>query len=243
VRKPGDLGNSLTVSKDKLTREQQDALRDFGFYPNPAADGTLDIYGTNGEVQVETKDGVQYVLRFGDIAPEITGATSSEGDKAKTEEDQVKVNRYLFVMTQLAPSILTPPMLEPVPAGPEDAKPGEPEKKADDPAKKDEKAGEEKKDEAKPVDPAQAERERIKKENDRKMNEYNDKKKKAENRVKELNGRFANWYYVVSEDVYKKIRLVRSDIVKETATAKDEGFGVDAFRKLEEEGIGAKKTP
>jgi hypothetical protein len=241
VRKPGDLGNSLQVSKDKLTREQQEALRDVGFFPNPAADGTMDIYGTNGEVQVDTKDGVQYVLRFGDIAPaaEISSTTSTpEAGKAKSDQEQVKVNRYLFVMTQLAPSILTPPMLEPVPAGPADeAKPAEP-------AKTDDKAGEEKKGEdPKPVDPQQAERERIKKENDRKMNEYNDKKKKAETRVKELNARFADWYYVVSEDVYKKIRLVRSDIVKEAATAKDEGFGVDAFRKLEEEGPGKKAAP
>jgi hypothetical protein len=69
------------------------------------------------------------------------------------------------------------------------------------------------------------------------MNAYRDQKTKAENRVKELNGRFADWYYVVAEDVYKKIHLVRSDIVKEKSTAKDEGFNVDAFRKLEEEGL------
>ena len=71
------------------------------------------------------------------------------------------------------------------------------------------------------VDPQQAERERIKKENERKMNAYRDQKKKAEDRVAELNARFANWYYVVSEDVYKKLRLVRSDIVKEA----DDGQG------------------
>ena len=82
-------------------------------------------------------------------------------------------------------------------------------------------------------------------ENERKLNDYNDKKKKAEVRVKELNARFADWYYVVSEDVYKKIRLVRSDIVKESAAAKEEGFGVDAFRKLEEGGVkgASKPTP
>lgn len=241
VRKPGELGSSLQVSKDKLTREQQDALRDFGFFPNPTQDGTLDIYGANGEVQIDTKDGVQYVLRFGDIAPqaEIASTTTKSDEKGKTKaEDEVKVNRYLFVMTQLAPNVLTPPALEPEPAGPPaEAKPAEGDKKEGD-AKK----GEEKKDEPKPVDPAEAERERIKKENARKMNEYNDKKKKAETRVRELNARFGDWYYVVSEDVYKKIRLVRSDIVKEAATAKDEGFGVDAFRKLEEEGPGVKKA-
>ena len=36
--------------------------------------------------------------------------------------------------------------------------------------------------------------------------------------------------------MYKKISLGSSDFVKEAATAKDEGFGIDAFRKLEEEG-------
>jgi hypothetical protein len=69
------------------------------------------------------------------------------------------------------------------------------------------------------------------------MNAYRDQKKKADLRVAELNARFADWYYVVSEDVYKKIRLGRSDIVQEKASAKEEGFGIDAFRKLESEGI------
>ena len=76
------------------------------------------------------------------------------------------------------------------------------------------------------------------------MNAYRDQRKKAETRVADLNARFADWYYVISEDVYKKIRLTRSDIVKEAAAAKDEGFGIDAFRKLEEEGAkGAAAKP
>ena len=81
-------------------------------------------------------------------------------------------------------------------------------------------------------------------ENDRKLTEFREKKSKAENRVKELNSRFADWYYVVSEDVYKKLRLSRTDFVKEAATASEEGFGVDAFRNLETGGIkGAPKAP
>jgi hypothetical protein len=55
--------------------------------------------------------------------------------------------------------------------------------------------------------------------------------------VAELNARFADWYYVISEDVYKKIHLGRNDIVKEASTASQEGFGVDAFRKLESDGL------
>src|SRR5439155_13153251 len=68
-RKPEGLGNSLRISSDKLSDQQIMQLRDYGFYASPAPDGTLDIYGANGEVIVDTKDGVQYVLRFCEIAP------------------------------------------------------------------------------------------------------------------------------------------------------------------------------
>ena len=238
-RKPEGLGKSLQVSADQLPRDQQQALAEMGFFPSPTSEGKLEIYGANGELVVDTKDGVQYVLRFGDIAPEISTTKKTDKDKEKSGDEDIKVHRYLFVTTQLAPSVLTPPELEPEPAGPE---PAEAEKKADDAAKAEGKQDEQKKDgQAATVDPQQAERERIKKENERKLNAYRDQKKKAETRVAELNGRFADWYYVVSEDVYKKIHLVRSDVVKEKSTAKEEGFDVDAFRKLEEEGL--KTTP
>jgi len=241
ARKPAGLGNSLAVSADKLPQDQAMELADYGFYPNPRSDGTLDIYGANGELMVDTKDGVEYVLRFGNIKTQVSSpSTTKKDDKGKKDksaaDDEVKVQRYLFVVTQLAPSVLTPPQLEPEPAGPEPAK----DEKKDGEKKDEAKIGGDKKDDAPIVDPQQAERERIKKENERKMNAYRDQKKKAEDRVKELNGRFANWYYVVSEDVYKKLRLTRSDIVKEAEKAKDEGFGIDAFRKLEDEGLKAK---
>jgi hypothetical protein len=86
-------------------------------------------------------------------------------------------------------------------------------------------------------DDVQSERERITKENQRKIDERNDKIKKAEEKVQELNYRFADWYYVISEDVYKKIHLSRSDIIKETDEAKEKGSGIDAFRNIEEQGL------
>ncbi len=235
TRKPAGLGNSLKIAPDKLPSEDAVQLQQYGFFPNQRSDGALDIYGANGELVVDTKDGVEYVLRFGNIKSQVSSpATTKKTDNDKkgksSTDDEVKVNRYLFVVAQLAPSILTPPVPEPEPAGPEQPK----EEKKD----ADAKAGEQKADDkAATIDPQQAERERIRKENERKRNEYNDRRKKAETRVKELNDRFADWYYVVSEDVYKKLRLTRSDIAKESATAKDEGFGIDAFRKLEEEGL------
>jgi hypothetical protein len=254
-KKPEGLGNSLRVSADKLPVDQQRDLQDLGFYPYSAAEGKqLDIFGANGEVIVDTKDGIEYVLRFGEIKPQTAVANTSKkatqpnSDKSKSAaDDEVKVQRYLFVTTQLAPSVLTPPELEPEPAGPApatDPAAADASKKNDAAKAADSKAGEQKADEVKSneekaavVDPQQAERERIKKDNERKLNAYRDQKKKAELRVGELNARFADWYYVVAEDVYKKIRLTRSDIVKEKAAAKDEGFGIDAFRKLETDGV------
>lgn len=58
---------------------------------------------------------------------------------------------------------------------------------------------------------------KIKKENERKQKEYDDKVKKAQDRVDELNKRFGDWYYIVSDEVYKKIHLGRADVVKPKA--------------------------
>jgi parvulin-like peptidyl-prolyl isomerase len=62
---------------------------------------------------------------------------------------------------------------------------------------------------------------RVKAENARKQKEYTDKVTKARARVKELNEKLAGWYYVISNDVYEKIRLERTDFVK--AKKKEEG--------------------
>jgi hypothetical protein len=262
VRKPEGLGSSLKAGAELL--QNQDDLKTlvaFGFLPVPADDNKVDIYASNGEVAVDMKDGVQYVLRFGNVEGAEKGTTS----KKPGDTDEVKLNRYLFVTAQLSPT-LQPPMLEPEPAGPESTpagdKPAEESKSGGgggaDPAdeanaKQDEtppaaqatdkpatdKPATDKPTETPPPkkDPEAEERERIRLENQRKMNDYSDKKKKAQARVAELNARFADWYYVIAEDVYKKIHLSRTDIVQEGATAKDQGFNIDAFRKLETEGL------
>src|SRR5262245_16598298 len=120
-KKPEGLGNSLRVSADKLPVDQQRDLQDLGFYPySGSSSGQLEIFGANGEVVVDTKDGVQYVLRFGEIKPQTATPTTSAKSSGKSgTDDEVKVHRYLFVTTQLAPSVLKAPDLEPEPAGPE----------------------------------------------------------------------------------------------------------------------------
>jgi hypothetical protein len=59
-----------------------------------------------------------------------------------------------------------------------------------------------------------ADRKRIEQENQRKLDEYQETLKKGRENVKDLNLRFGDWYFVVSDEVFKKIRLGRNDIVK-----------------------------
>jgi hypothetical protein len=69
-------------------------------------------------------------------------------------------------------------------------------------------------------DVKEAERERIEKQNRVKQDEYNDKVKAGQDRVKELNARFADWYYVVSDETYHKIHLGEDQIIKKKAPEK-----------------------
>ncbi len=208
--------------------EAQLALKEKGFYPIPNDKGELEIYGTDGEMRVFCKDGVIYDLRFGDV---------DQGEQGKATNE---VNRYMLVSVKLNHDAIPPPVLEVEPAGPETPKEGEKKEEA---KKEGEKKEDDKKaDQQKPDDVAAEaklaqDRERIKKENERKTSEYNIKLNKAKNRVKELNYRFADWYYLVSDETFKKLSLTRSDLVKETEGAVKEGYGIDAFRALQHEGI------
>ncbi|MEX0711454.1 MAG: DUF4340 domain-containing protein [Pirellulales bacterium] len=75
-----------------------------------------------------------------------------------------------------------------------------------------------------PAKPAtKAQRERIEKESKRKQDDYNDQVKKGQERVKELNERFADWYYIISNDTYVKIHLSREDIVRKKPSTKEAG--------------------
>lgn len=86
----------------------------------------------------------------------------------------------------------------------------------------------------KPADPAatdnanelekiMAERKRIEQENQRKMDDYQALLKKGEEKVKELNLRFGDWYFVVDDEVFQKVRLSREDVIKKKAPPEAEG--------------------
>ncbi len=57
------------------------------------------------------------------------------------------------------------------------------------------------------------ERKRIIEANTTKQKEYDEKLKSGEQLAKQLNNRFSEWYYVIPDDVYKKIHLGKADVI------------------------------
>ena len=60
-------------------------------------------------------------------------------------------------------------------------------------------------------------RRQVERENRRKQESYDEKVVDGKKRVEELNGRFADWYYIVSDEEFKKIHLDREAVIKAKA--------------------------
>ena len=68
-------------------------------------------------------------------------------------------------------------------------------------------------------------------EEERQRDEQEEKRKTAEEKIRDLNDHFAEWYYIISEDVFKKIHLGRADVIKKNKESK-EGFDLETFQEL-----------
>ena len=226
-------------------------------YPNGKP--KLKVVSQKGEVLVGMKDGVEYVLRFGETYRGPEDDENSTGD-----------SRYIYAFARVNENLLEQPVLEAVPAPltqpnadsnslvpaptttdangskgdtgdqgkegepsvPSITPPGPPpnftppspppsltpppppstETLAD--SNSSQSSGSPVDSFAKEKADRDAEIARIKASNAQKQKEYQDKLSKAQTRVRELNENLAGWYYVISNDVYEKIRLDRSDFVK-----------------------------
>lgn len=113
-RKPEGMSANLKASKDMLS--DQTALSSLvarGFIPaGRAGSDETEILAANGEIAVRMKDGVRYILRFGNVA----GLSEQEQEAAESEEiGMVGSNRYMLVTTEVDESIIPMPQLQPVP--------------------------------------------------------------------------------------------------------------------------------
>ena len=217
------------------------SLQQKGFYTIAAKDASGQtvpkVVSNKGEVLVGMESGVEYVLRFGEIyrgpeedenasgdsryiyafarvnesllsppelepLPSAGGAKGSEGEKGPVAKPGTPPN---FTPPTAPPSI-TPP---PPPAG-ATAKTSQKSPEVTENNSSSTKDAQQAKKKAE----QDAEVARIKASNARKQGEYDAKVAKARQKVSELNQNLAGWYYVISNDVYEKIRLDRPSFVK-----------------------------
>ena len=202
VRKPAGLSAELRAD-EKFTADEEAvrSMQQRGFLPLKSGD----ILSTDGETIVGMKDGVEYVLRFG------AGTSVANGsDEEAAAEDST--GRYLLVMARFNEALLEKPVLEEVPGDtPESATAEGGEKGAADQLKDADEA------EAKAQAALEAKR-AVERENRRRQDDYDAKVKAAQRRVRDLNARFADWYYIVPTKEYAKIHLNRAAVVQPKGT-------------------------
>jgi hypothetical protein len=249
--------------KDNKNQAVVQSLQQKGFYTvavqNPQGQQVPKVVSNKGEILVGMKDGVEYVLRFGDIYRGPEEDENASGD-----------SRYIYAFARVNSDLLDPIALEAVPAPLVNAPPPTPvqpdQNASDDQGAKGDtgEKGEESEipnisppgpppnfiptsnpPNAPPPPPPAAvadkpvlqvktdsnqsnpdsefskekakrdsEIARINASNANKQREHNDKVAEAQKRVNELNEDLAGWYYVISNDVFEKIRLERTDFVK-----------------------------
>lgn len=200
-RKPAGLSSQLQDNANiQLDSAAVSSLMSRGYYI--VQNG---LKSNQGETIVRTSEGVEYTLRFGEVvtvegSPDLNDPSSDSAGATQT-------GRYVFVTAHFNPSLIPAPALEPVPDPPAPAT-----------APATQPAGAEVAPPAstQPEDPARA---AIIQANAKKTEDHNKKIADGQEKVKDLNRRFADWYYVVSDAVYQKIRLCRADVVAKPGEA------------------------
>ncbi|WP_437204549.1 DUF4340 domain-containing protein [Planctomicrobium sp. SH664] len=186
-----------------------------------------------------------------------TKSTDSPKDADKPEEENAdkKTNsRYLMVTVHFEQELLGPTPVAPTkPEPPAATEAPKTEPVSDDNAKTEQKADGETQpadsSESKETKPAEAAKPDPKAEYEAalknyqeeqevyelKKKDYDEKVKAGQERVAELNRRFADWYYVISEDAFDRLKLKRSELIEKAAPAKTidpNAAGGDPFQGL-----------
>ncbi len=195
-KKPAELATALREGKgfqELMTNgAAPESLGKCGFFLVPLADPRGIVKGemvrllsNQGDVQLRMKDGIRYNLRFGDL----TGTESElEQSESATETPAMGANRYLFVTAEFDPAMVREPEIQPLPE--ETAAGKEPSALTE-------------------------EKGQIEKSNQREKDRYEREIAEGKKRAETLNARFADWYYIISEDVYKKIHLTGATVIRD----------------------------
>ncbi len=180
--KPEGLSASLKKGASEQTISQSDvrSLQAKGFYFT--RDGQL--LSNEGELQVHTKEGVNYTLRFGEVVYGSGLAVSAGTDKDSVGmKSSAAQNRYLFITTDFDKS-----------AFPEPKRPANT-------------------DFLKKHDSLWTNRDRENKSLQGVHDKWQRDVENGRRISDELNARFADWYYVISAGSFEKLHLKRKDLV------------------------------
>jgi hypothetical protein len=188
-QKPAGLSQSLKKMTGNLTISQADALslQSKGYYFG--SNGQL--LSNEGELNCETRDGVKYILRFGEVVSDSRVDVGESGSGAE-EDGPVGENRYLFITIEFNTKLF-----------PEPDKPS-------DLAFQDKEEGD--------WTEADLENKRLHDAHAAWQKQV-DKSRKISN---DLNGRFADWYYVISATSFDKLNLTRADLVTKKETQEEQ---------------------
>lgn len=239
-KKPAKMAQGLRAGKSldqTLDMELAVDLTTRGFHlGRTRKGGPVQMVPKDGKVVALTDQGVSYDLKFGEIfsgseeeaevgfgskedgkegekKEESKDGDKKDGEDEKKEESKSKLkSRYLYVSVSFNSKGLGPAPQEPVkpkepsetPEAASDDAPADavaPTNTAEDPQKAYEAAV------------AKYEQDKTKYESDQKA--YDEKVKAGQKLVKELNDRFADWYYVVSGNSFENLRQGRKTLVKE----------------------------
>ncbi len=182
-RKPEGLSASLrqATAGSPITQADMLSLQSKGFYLS--RDGQL--LSNEGELQVQSRDGITYVLRFGEIL-RGTGMliTAGEGEE-ESAASGAAASRYLFLTCDFDPKFF-----------PEPKKPTNTsfQGKADS-----------------LLTAAEKENKALQGEHD----QWQQRVDRSGKLSQDLNRRFADWYYVISSDSFDKLHVKRSDLTRE----------------------------
>ena len=265
VKKPAGLSADLKAGGDFLEQCRCAAGPALAQASRPsrlatAAKGRTS-YRMRAKCSSRSIDGVEYVLRFGDLRMATAGDSKSKpsakdatADKTKAKSNDKNVQRYMFAMARFDENAVKKPELAELPALPEgvdekavvadegseatktrrrrtmrrsrmkqvgysteDAKCRRKaaEDKDAEKAKEENRATKSQKKSRRSLPSGSESRPRT----STRLDDYQQKLDKGRQTVKDLNLRFGDWYFVVSNDVFKKIRLASDDVIKK----KDEG--------------------
>jgi hypothetical protein len=134
-RKPAGLSADLKAGSDFVKNQAaQTSLISRGFAPLPASDGSdgsdLEMLSSEGEITCTLENGVEYVLRFGNL--QLQGDTDASVSADETDEADADdgIHRYLFVMARFNEAIVEKPELTDLPELPEEGEEEEAEEAA-----------------------------------------------------------------------------------------------------------------